>query len=215
MPPEGGLPVRHKTFTTRNAIRAAGVIALSLGLVQCDQIREQIDKFREKPAPTPTTPAPPAPPVTDFAFDIDLRFDDASKKALTEKGIQIKLTTAYYGTPLEHVRDQADESGILSLGHDTIVVQPGDKIVNVIPNGLQTAKLKDVMDFKPSVIIRTYTSQRLEDGRMIDCSIYDNRFEVARTAPARITCRMFRLGRVQFTPAEQPAPQAETTTDRD
>jgi hypothetical protein len=200
-----------------NILKGLGLLPLSLGLVQCDQIRERVDEYRAKPAatPQPAPNAPPPPPVSDFAFDIDLRFDEFSTKALTDKAIQVKLTTAYYGTPTEAARPEADESGILGLGHDAIIVSPGDQIVHIVPAGLQTAKLRDILDGKPSVIIRTSTSQRLDDGRIIDCSIYDNRFEIAKTAPARITCRMFRIGRVQFTPDDEPAAQAQGSEDGD
>ena len=200
-----------------NIFKGLGLIGLSLMLVQCDRIRETIDQYRAKPEtrPAPNPNAPPPPPASDFAFDIDLRFDEASVKALNEKKIQVKLTTAYYGTPLEAYRADADESGILSLGHDAVIVGPGDQIIHITPNSLNTARIKDLIDAKPSVIIRASTSQRLEDGRLIDCSIYDNRFEVVRAAPARITCRMFRIGRVQFTPAEEPAEQASSESGED
>ena len=129
----------------------------------------------------------PATDAKSYSYKVELTFTPRTLTKLQELGEKVSIANFYYGVAAPGAEAKAETAGQVSIGDNTMQVEPANQIVRVSVSPFAPAKLKDVAG-EPKLLINVFTARKVAPDNLINCGIYDDDLAMAQAAPIPITC---------------------------
>lgn len=157
-------------------LKTAGLLPLLLLLTQCDQVEALFKPKPEKPSP--------------YAFDVILKMSPEAEAELHKPHAGLSAEAWYYGDAAPAHRDDADKLNRIVLGAEDWTYAAGTRKLHLHGDGIDPAKLAEVRDGQPQVILTVWIrvgSMAGDPDNPLSCQ-YTGMVRVAQRQPPVMHC---------------------------
>ncbi len=137
------------------------------------------------------------PPKPEWAFDISATLTPEAINRLKVSGDKLVFDVYYFGMLAPGSKEKPDELGRVRLGNDYLGTDYNHPVVHVTGADIDQSLLKEIKSGEVNLQITAYgaTPDNIGDERAdyrLECTTFHGTTEMARTAPAVITCDKYK-----------------------